>query len=200
MFTIIPTKPLAEAKSRLASILCPTHRYQLSQYLLQHTIHVSQQVSEVVVISRDTQVRRLAKQLGAWALVEAVPDLNQAIRQAMAWVSQQSGQAVLILPSDLPLLQLATLQNIIQLGQRAPTVVIAPCHRHEGTNGLFMHPIGLIETAFGVDSFAKHQAASHAIGLEPHIYHAPDIAFDLDWPSDWAMLNSVQLVSVQPVS
>lgn len=192
MFTIIPVKPFHEAKSRLAAILPPHHRRHLSQYLLQHTLMVSRQVGEVVVISRSAQVREMAKQFGAWALVEAVPDLNQAIRQALTWVITQGGQQGLILPSDLPLLQPATLRQIMQLGQTSPTVIIAPCQHHTGTNGLFMHPLGLISPQFGLHSFTKHYAACQAIGLTPQIYQAPDIAFDLDWPHDWFELLQTQ--------
>ncbi len=186
MFSIIPAKPFLEAKSRLAAVLSPEQRLVLSRYLLQRTISIARQVGEVVVISRDSQVRRLAKQAGAYALVETASDLNQALRQASAWVTAMGGTSALILPTDLPLLQPSTLQEIIELGQPNPSVVIAPCQRRDGTNGLLLHPLGLIDFAFGLNSFQKHQQAVQSIGLQPIIYNSPAIALDIDLPTDLA--------------
>jgi 2-phospho-L-lactate guanylyltransferase len=143
----------------------------------------------VVVISRDKGVRRLAKEAGAWALVEAGSQLNGAIRQARQWVVANGGESLLILPGDLPLLDLSDLTGMIALGQAAPVVVIAPDRRQEGTNALLLHPPGLMDVAFGENSFRKHLQAARQAGLEPHLYHSPTIAFDLDWPEDLAELR-----------
>ena len=70
------------------------------------------------------------------------------------------------------------------LGQQSPSVVVAPCHHSDGTNGLFLRPPNLIEFAFGPGSFAKHQQAAHQMGITPQIYHSPTIALDLDIPED----------------
>lgn len=190
IFAIIPAKPLDQSKTRLAAILPLNERINLSRHLLQRTIHLARQVGEVVVVSRDVAVRRLAKQAGAWALVEAGSGLNRALRQASAWVVARGGQATLVLPGDLPRLELADLQEIVRLGQQRPSVVIAPCHCREGTNALLLRPPGLIEFAFGSGSFAKHQQAAQAIGVEPIIYPSPTVALDLDVPRDLAAWRS----------
>ncbi len=184
LFAIIPAKPLDQSKTRLKAVLPLNERINLSRHLLQRTIHLARQVGEVVVVSRDMAVRRLAKQAGAWALVETGSGLNRALRQASDWVVAQGGQAILVLPGDLPLLHLADLTEMVRLGQQRPSVVIAPCHRREGTNALLLRPPGLIEFAFGLGSFAKHQQAARAIGIEPIIYPSPTVALDLDVPRD----------------
>ncbi len=190
MFSIIPVKPFAEAKSRLSSVLSPQQRIELSRYLLQRTLNIARQVGDVVVISRDAQARHLANQADADALVENSSDLNQALRQATAWVTTQGGQTALILPTDLPLLEASDLQAMLNLGQLSPSVVIAPCQRREGTNGLFINPIGLIDFVFGLNSFQKHYQAIQAVGLSPLIYESPSMALDLDLPTDLIMLTS----------
>lgn len=184
MFTIIPAKPFEQSKTRLASVLPVTGRVNLSRYLLQRTIHLTRQVGEVVVISRDTGVRRVAKQAGAWALVELGQGLNQAIQQAAEWVMAQGGQSMLVLPGDLPLLQSADLQIMVDLGRSSPALVIAPCHRRDGTNALLLNPPNLIEFAFGLGSFAQHQQAGWAKGVNPKIYDSTTVALDLDLPGD----------------
>src|SRR5512145_3213038 len=100
IFVIIPAKPLDQSKTRLAGVLTLNERINLTRHLLQRTLHLAGQVGEVVVVSRDTAVRRLAKQAGAWALVEAGLELNAALRQASAWVEAQGGKGILVVPGD----------------------------------------------------------------------------------------------------
>jgi 2-phospho-L-lactate/phosphoenolpyruvate guanylyltransferase len=158
--------------------------------LLQRTLHLARQVGQVVVISRDAAVRRLAKQAGAWALVEAGEDLNKALQQASDWVAAQGGQAILILPGDLPLLQLSDLTEIVEAGQSNPSIVIAPSQRLDGTNALFLRPPNLIPFAFGLGSLERHQQAARAIGIEPVIYRSLTVALDLDLPADLTALQN----------
>jgi len=189
-FTIIPAKPLNQSKTRLAAVLPLNERVELSRHLLQRTLRLARQVGQVVVVSRDAAVRRLAKQAGAWALVEAGEDLNKALQQASDWVAVQGGQAILILPGDLPLLQLSDLTEIVEAGQSNPSIVIAPSQRLDGTNALFLRPPGLIPFAFGSGSFERHQQAARAIGIEPVIYRSLTVALDLDLPEDLTTLQN----------
>ena len=189
MFVIIPAKPLAQAKSRLSPVLAPAGRVELSQRLLQRTIYLARQIGEVVVISRDGTVRQLAKQAGAWALVESGDNLNQALRQATTWVMMHGGRSILVLPTDLPRLQLSDLAAMVQAAPVPPVAVIGPCRRLEGTNALLLRPPNLIPFAFGPGSFADHQQAVRAVGLEPVIYRSPTLAFDLDLPEDLQRLK-----------
>lgn len=184
IFIIIPAKPLDQSKTRLAAVLSGAERADLSRRLLLRTIHLAQQVGQVVVISRDAAVRRLAKQAGAWALVEAGQELNQALQQASDWVSARGGQAVLILPGDLPLLQLSDLIEIVAAGKDQPAIVIAPSQRLDGTNALLLRPPGLIHFVFGPGSLEGHHQAALATGIEPTLYHSPTVALDLDMPED----------------
>jgi 2-phospho-L-lactate guanylyltransferase len=189
MYVIIPAKAWSQAKTRLSPVLSIDQRIQLSRHLLIRTIHLALQIGEVVVISRDKAVRRLAKQAGAWALVEAGAELNAAIRQASQWVAARSGQTSLILPADLPLLRLEDLASLVSLGQTTPAVVVAPCRRQQGTNALLVRPPTLIEFAFGPNSFERHRQAALALGVEAVIYRSPTVAFDLDLPEDLEALE-----------
>lgn len=184
MYVIIPAKPLDQSKTRLSPVLSPHQRADLSRHLLVRTIRLAGRVGKVVVITRDKAVRKLAKQAGAWALVEASTGLNKAIRQASEWVKTRDAQATLILPADLPLLTVADLVEIVALGRQAPAVVIAPCQRTKGTNALLLRPPGLIEFTFGPGSFEKHRQATQIAGFEPLIYQSATIALDLDYPED----------------
>jgi 2-phospho-L-lactate guanylyltransferase len=194
MFIIIPAKPLARAKTRLATVLSPQERLDLSRHLFQRTLAIARQVGEVVVISRDSHVRRLAKQAGAWALVEAGTGLNEALRQAADWTLLRQAAGILILPGDLPRLSSEALREMINLGQKAPAVVIAPCRREEGTNALLLRPPDFIEVAFGPGSFKEHQRLAQVRGLNPLIYRSPSLALDLDWPEDLVYYQGMTMV------
>ena len=160
----------------------------MSRRLLLRTIRLARSVGQVVVVSRDRTVRQLAKQAGAWALVESGDDLNQAVGQASRWITARDGRAVLILPNDLPVLRSADLTQLVELGQPEPSLVIAPCHRNSGTNALLMRPPGLIGAAFGPRSFEAHRQAATAAGVEPSIFRSPTVSFDLDSPEDLTRL------------
>ncbi len=189
MFIIIPVKPFQQAKTRLADVLSPDERFRLSRHLFKRTLHLARQVGEVIVVSQDAAARKLAKQAGAWALVETGNGLNDALGQAIEWVTLHGATASLILPSDLPRLTRADLMGLIQTGQKPDSVVIAPCHRREGTNALLLRPPGLLAPEFGRNSFTRHKNAAQALGLEPIIYHSPTVAFDLDIPADLDLLK-----------
>ena len=191
MFVIIPAKPFNQAKTRLSSILDGDQRSVLTRNLLLRTIKLAHRVGQVGVISRDKHVRHLAKEAGAWALVEAGNNLNTALQQATEWVQAKGGQAAFILPGDLPLLKLSDLTEMVRLGQSVPSMVIAPCHRGDGTNGLLLRPPGLIRFAFGESSFDKHCQTARLADVEVVVYRSPTIAFDVDVPEDWQRLKAV---------
>ena len=186
LITIIPAKPFAEAKTRLATVLSADERARLSRHLLRRTIAVAKAVGTVAVVSRSAAVRREAKKAGAWALVETGMDLNAAIRQGIAWGGHRGAETVLILPLDLPLLTTTELQTMIMAcGQISPCVAIAPCRHGRGTNALLLRPLTPIEPAFGVDSFSRHCSAAERAGITPKIFRLPGLSFDLDTPHDW---------------
>jgi 2-phospho-L-lactate guanylyltransferase len=124
---------------------------------------------------------------GAWGLLETSPGLNPALTQAARFAQARGASGVLILPVDLPRLTAQDLETMLALGATSPAVVIAPCRHETGTNALLVCPPALIQFAFGPDSFAAHCAAARAAGVEPLIYRADGIAFDLDTPDDWGL-------------
>lgn len=195
MFVIVPAKPFDQSKNRLSPVLSPRERIDLSRHLFKRTLNIAGQIGEVVVVSRDPIARKLAKRAGAWALVEAGSRLNSALRQACEWAILQGAEAICVVPSDLPRLTVADLAELIDIGQTAPAVVIAPCHHQEGTNALLMRPPGLIDFAFGPDSFARHRQAARAAGIEPIIHHALGIALDLDSPDDLTLLKDIRFLA-----
>jgi len=86
LWVIIPVKPLKNAKSRLSPVLLPDQRFDLAQAMLRHVLSVTttvQQVTGVLVISRDTKALAIAREFGAKTLQEgAMSNLNPALMLA----------------------------------------------------------------------------------------------------------------------
>lgn len=189
IYCLIPAKPHIESKSRLSPMLTEAQRAALSRWLLQRTVLLARAaVEQVVVVSRDQALLSVAQAQGAWGLLEASPGLNPALEQGARFAQARRASGLLILPADLPHLRVQDLEIILNLGARFPGLVIAPCHHGTGTNALLMRPPQLIPFAFGPDSFATHCAAARKAGVEPTLYHADSVAFDLDSPQDWNSL------------
>jgi len=184
-------KPLDQAKSRLAPVLSPERRRSLSRRMLTRTLSVlarCQALSGTVVVSRDPDVLALAHGFGAVGLSEWGHTLNAALEQARQWVRQQGGDAVLILPTDLPLLAEDDVEAMVGLAQAPPVVVLASCRQDMGTNALLLNPLDLIPLLFGRHSFARHRRAAEARGIPVVVYRSDRLDLDVDNPADLAVL------------
>jgi 2-phospho-L-lactate guanylyltransferase len=186
IFCVIPAKPHAQAKSRLAPVLPPPQRVELSCWLLRRTLRLARDVvGSVIVISRDRALLADAEAEGACGLLETSRGLNLALIQAAGFAKKQGARGLLVLPTDLPRLTTSDLETILTLATSSPALAIAPCRHRTGTNALLMRPPNLIPFAFGPASFDAHCAAARTAGVEPVVYRSDSIAFDLDTPEDW---------------
>ncbi len=191
IWAIVPVKPFLRSKSRLAPVLSPQQRAGLSRAFLGHALEVLAQIpaiTQTLVISRDSQALALARDRNAHTVTEAgAPDLNKALHRATQVARQSGAGAVLILPTDLPMLRVTDLEQILDEAGSDAVVVIAPDRHERGTNALFVRPPGLIEYAFGPDSFSKHLALAQTAGAQVRIARLPGTGLDIDLAEDWAL-------------
>ena len=117
IWAIVPVKPLRESKSRLSGVLTPDERAELTSFLLQRTLRILRQIAaidQVMVVSRDPAVLKIARQSHAVTLVEGSrPGLNVALLRAAYVAAAQRATSLLILPSDLPLLTVADVEMML---------------------------------------------------------------------------------------
>ncbi|PJF44011.1 MAG: 2-phospho-L-lactate guanylyltransferase [Phototrophicales bacterium] len=185
---IMPVKPLLRAKSRLSDVLTPEQREKLAISLLVRNLQLLKdlpQVAGILVVSRDTKVLAIARDHDVTTVQESgQPELNTALLRATEFLKTLHAQSVLILPTDLPLLTVEDIQKIIELGDYAGTVVIAPDRQRDGTNALLVNPPGALTYHYGPASFVHHCDAAQLEGLTLKIYESPSIAIDIDTPED----------------
>jgi len=179
--TIIPVKPFAEAKRRLAPTLGPDERAHLAQELFQHVLATALKFSRsVIVVSRAQDVLQFAEEHGAIGLKEKCrPYLNASLEQAAAHARAHGAMKLLIVPSDLPLLAVADLRALAK-----EECAIAPDRRRHGTNALLWPAAQKLKFQFGPNSFDRHLAQAIAAGLRPRVVLRPGFAHDVDVPED----------------
>ena len=188
VWAIIPVKPLTSAKSRLADVLSPEERQQLTEMLFRRVltaVKAAPQVAGTLVISRDPRALSIARDMNAHTVQESgALELNNALMRATQVVGSWRGGAVLILPADLPLIAPEDIREMSALGQDDHTVVIATDQRDDGTNAMLVRPPGLFPYAYGPGSFHRHQALAQDAGAVVKIYHSERLALDIDLPAD----------------
>ena len=108
LWAIIPVKPFNIGKSRLSHVLSVKKRILLNSTLMSQTIRVLKAVSEIhhiIVVSRDSSVLALARQFDVKTIQEeGMIDLNRALKRAALFARSQTADAIIVIPSDLPLM------------------------------------------------------------------------------------------------
>ncbi len=187
LWAIVPLKPLDNAKSRLASALSPAQRLELATAMFRHVLSVTttvQQVTGVLVVSRDTRALAIAREFGAKTLQEgAFSNLNPALLRATMVVESWRADAVLVLPADLPFVNADDIQAMIGLAENR-SMVIATDRGSDGTNALLVRPPGAIQYEYGAGSYRRHIDLAKRAGLHVAVYRSDRLALDIDIPED----------------
>jgi len=200
IWAIVPVKPLRRGKSRLAGLLSEEQRTLLNRYLLENTLKVLKEVTEIeqtLVVSRDPAALALTHSLGGRTVLEnGAPQFNTAIKRATMVAISQGVRGVLVLPADLPLLKSTDVKAILRRGKKGPIVVIAPDRRLDGTNALLVNPAGLIEYGYGPGSFQRHCERATAAGAKLEVLQSKRLGLDLDLPEDLEYLGGLKKLKI----
>lgn len=187
LWAVLPVKPLAEGKSRLA--LPPAERIACNRHFFRHALAIlsrSVGADRVVVVSRDPEVLGASREAGAHALPEKTGgDLNEAMTAGAILAARHGAGAVLTIAADLPGLTTDDIADLVAARTEAGTIVIAPDAAGAGTNALLMPPLA-IPYRYGPNSFWAHLEVAQAGGHGFTIVRRPGLAEDIDWPADLA--------------
>ena len=189
MIALVPVKGLGAAKSRLADSMTAADRAALVLDMLGHvldTIAASKAAERMIVLTADAEVAVFARARGASVLFDPPAcDLNAALEHAVAALT---GNAIMILPADLPRIEAADIAELASRYATAGGVIIAPS-QDGGTNALCMPLPTPIAFGFGIDSAARHAASAVAVGLPAALVNNVRIAFDVDRATDLRRLE-----------
>jgi len=188
VYVILPVKNLSQSKTRLSSILNSKEREALSLMMLKDVLKalsLAKKVEETIVISSDLTVLNLYKEFNFKPLIESTKEnLNSAINEAIQFSLSEGAQAVLILPSDIPLIKPEDINTVINECEGPSSVIISPSKRGDGTNALLLYPPTILNVAYGENSFNIHVERALKAGAKLKVIKLFRIALDIDTIED----------------
>lgn len=188
---VIPHRGIDHGKTRLSGMLGPEGRATLSTAMLRRvTAACRGAVDDVVVISPDPQLRRMARELGIGFTLQAGLGMNEALTQAREMAMTDGVSRLAIVSADLPEVQPADIVALLEAADGSPSVAIAPDRTGTGTNALVVQPLSTIPFRFGAMSRWAHVEEARRASVIPIIVERPGLAFDIDLPADLAAWRS----------
>ncbi|MDQ3856473.1 MAG: 2-phospho-L-lactate guanylyltransferase [Chloroflexota bacterium] len=184
---LLPVKPLAYSKSRLASVLSPVDRRDLMLWMADHVLRAlvgSGALAQIYLVTADPDVVELGRCHSAVIVEEPTRGLNRALETARRQAVLDGAEACLAVLGDLPRLSPQEVLALVGRLNGPSGMVIAPDSRHEGTNALLLRPPELLPFAFGRHSYSAHLAAARDHGAAAAVFQSPGLSFDLDTPAD----------------
>ena len=182
---IVPMKPLARAKARLADVLSPDERRALSLAMLTDVVRAARTLERVWVLCSDDDAAATAEREGAQARPDPTPDggLNASLDAATADAVKDGMRALLIVSADCP----AATPDDVRAMALGRGVTLAPNRTGTGTNALWrMPPDAMPECYFGERSRQAHESYARTHGIPFAIVARQRLALDVDSPADLA--------------
>jgi 2-phospho-L-lactate guanylyltransferase len=193
-WVIVLIKDFNSAKQRLQPALDPKERQALARRNAQLAVRAAAAGDHILVVAGSEEVAALARGWGAEVLAEPRQEgQNVAAARGIAKAVDGGAEAVLLLSSDLPLVTVDAVRDVLEAAARmtAPVAVAVPAVGRGGTNALYLRPPHAIALHFGSDSLAKFQHEAESRGVDFAVHHSDAMALDLDEPGDLARLRAV---------
>jgi 2-phospho-L-lactate guanylyltransferase len=191
-WVVVLIKDFDSAKQRLRPALGPQERRALAQRNAQLAVQAAAAGDRVLVVAGDDEVAELAKAWGAEVLLEPSQEgQNVAAARGIARAVEGGADAVLLLSSDLPLVTVHSVREVLEAGSqiKCPVAVAVRAVGRGGTNALYLRPPGAITLHFGADSLAKFRDEAERSGVKFVVHDSDGMALDLDEPGDLARLR-----------
>ncbi len=173
---LIPVKRLEEAKGRLDPLLGPAGRRRLTLAMLADVLHATRDWPLRLMVTSDPEARALGRASGLALVSDPGLGLNQAIDVGTREAIRAGVRALLVLPTDVPLVSAAEVSRLFSLDAQ---LVIARSD-DGGTSALLRRPPEAIVACFGPGSAAAHALAGQVAGLRTLAPRVASLALDVD--------------------
>lgn len=182
---VLPIKQLSRAKQRLREVLSDEERISLARALANDALSLAARISDLEwwVVSDDVEILGTTAARGFTPLQDPGAGLNEALATAASAVEQRGAEAMLVLPSDIPLAVPDDIIDILDTGATSDAVVV-PSFGDGGTNALYLEPPRLLEPRFGPASLDTHLRAAAEIGVRCALLDLPRVSLDIDTADD----------------
>ena len=185
IIAIVPMKPLAQGKSRLAQTLSPEERANISIGMLRRVLGALRgaSIDLIWVVGGDDRVRNIVRNQGSMWFEEMGRNLNDTLEKAIERVFVREKSALYI-AGDLPFVKPSDIHSFIQASRGLGNVTLAPARRDGGTNAMLI-PRGLkFRPELGRRSFSKHLSQAAKLETSVAIAYSPGLGLDLDVVDD----------------
>lgn len=181
---ILPVKSLAVAKTRLDEEYGGSGRAEIARALLADALELCKTADQLqwFCVSEDPQVLAAAAASGLKGIDDPGPDLNAALRAAIAATMEAGATSVTIVPADVPLAWKGDIEDVLDTGATSDVVVVPS--GDGGTNCLYLGPPDALEPRFGPGSLTEHIVAAERAGLRCSLLNLPRMQLDIDTPAD----------------
>jgi 2-phospho-L-lactate/phosphoenolpyruvate guanylyltransferase len=195
MWAIVPLKSLDAAKSRLARVLAPDQRRELTLRMACDVLRVASRepgIRRILICSPAREAAALGRRFGAFVYQDEIStaDLNDALCGAARHALRQGAQELTVLPADLPALDAEDLRRFLahHASLDAAAVTIATDRHGTGTNVLAWRPAQSFAPAFGPGSAQRHERLARELGVRASRCDLPTAMLDIDTVSDLRQL------------
>lgn len=184
---LVPVKAFADAKVRLAPALDPARRAELARTMATGVVRAAGDLG-VWVVCDDDEVADWATGVGATVLWMPRRGLNLAVTEGVAALAAAGIGRVIVCHADLP--AATRLDHLVPADAAAPTMVVVPDRRRDGTNVVSLPTACGFRFSYGAGSFERHLAEADRRGLHVEVVDDPGLAWDVDVPEDLLPLST----------
>ncbi len=196
---IIPVKTFSKAKTRLN--LSPDKTEQICKIMLEsvlNTVSQSPIIEKIVVVSKDEEALNMAKRFGAMGIYDKEElGVNAAVKLADDYLAKENYDSSIVLPQDIPLIQVADIKTMIDYRMTNRCVLVGPSRKFDGTNALFRMPIDVMKTHYDEDSYKIHLNTAGQNGAVSSLVLIRRIMLDVDEQSDLNLIMTHDLPVVR---
>ena len=184
---IIPVKNFKSSKLRLSQVLTNKERENFSILMLNDVLKVIEKINFIKIIIITTPKENQIKNDTVSKLKVLYDDsknINDALYNAIEYCKKLNFNQILILPSDIPLINEKDIEKLLDIKNNYNyQIIIIPSNRKDGTNMLLFDANLNINTFFGKNSFQKHQIEFNS-KFKTYIHHSFNIGLDIDYEQD----------------
>jgi 2-phospho-L-lactate guanylyltransferase len=188
---IIPANRLENAKTRLTLPPSGLKKSDLVKLMLENVISAANEsnLDQVYVVSGDDILLGLSRSMGVETITEpGSVGVNGAVALGNSRAISDGARATMVIFSDLPLVQKADIDGIIEIGRSDRGCVVASPSSRGGTNVLWRDPPDIIPTRYGENSFIVHREEAAGAGVPFHSFHSDGTCLDVDMLEDFELL------------
>jgi 2-phospho-L-lactate/phosphoenolpyruvate guanylyltransferase len=191
MHVIVPVKSFENAKMRLSKVLTLEQRIELSDHMLNdilHTLHTSDDVQGVTIVSSDKSIQELAENYQAGFIqIESDGGYSEDATHALNTLDSSRYKTIGIIPADVPQLSHADLSKLAK--NHTEGITLCPAIIDGGTNAMIFNVPLPVPLMFGKDSLETYRSFAVKNNIPVNVELIKGLERDVDRPEDLLWLS-----------